>query len=81
MTAGHHRGGLRIGVVSDTHLPQYGTALPRGLRDGLFEAGVGLILHLGDFTEPPVAALFEALGPLDGVAGNNDGPELVARFG
>jgi uncharacterized protein len=72
---------VRIGVVSDTHLPQYGAALPRALVDGLREAGVERILHLGDHTSLDVAALFEAIAPVDAVAGNNDGPELVARFG
>lgn len=72
---------MRIGVVSDTHLPQFGTALPRALRDGLLEARVGLIVHLGDMTAPFVPALFEAVAPFEAVAGNNDGPELVERFG
>jgi putative phosphoesterase len=72
---------MRIAVVSDTHLPRFGRALPRALVEGLREAGVELTLHLGDLTGPEVPALFEALGPFDAVAGNNDGPELVERFG
>jgi uncharacterized protein len=72
---------VRIGVVSDTHLPRFGRALPRALRDGLAAARVDLILHLGDWTEPWVPDLLAAIAPLDGVAGNNDGPELEARFG
>ena len=72
---------MRIGVVSDTHLPRFGRALPEALVAGLTVARVELILHLGDFTGPEVPALFEALAPFDAVAGNNDGPELVARFG
>lgn len=42
---------------------------------------VELVLHLGDFTEPWTTDLFDSIAPLDGVAGNNDGPELRARFG
>jgi len=72
---------LRIGLVSDTHLPRFGRALPRALVNGLRDEGVELILHLGDFTGPDVPALFEAIAPFDAVAGNNDGPELAARFG
>jgi uncharacterized protein len=72
---------MRIGVVSDTHLPRFGQALPRALRHGLRAAHVELILHLGDFTAPEVPALFETLAPFDAVAGNNDGDELVTRFG
>ena len=72
---------VRIAVVSDTHLPKFGRALPRALVDGIGAARIDLIVHLGDFTEPFVPALFEALAPFDAVAGNNDGPELVGRFG
>jgi uncharacterized protein len=72
---------VRIGVVSDTHLPRFGHALPRALVEGLREARADLILHLGDFTSPAVPALFEALAPFDAVAGNNDGPQLEERFG
>ena len=70
-----------IGVVSDTHLPKFGRALPAQLVDGLRAANVELILHLGDITAADVPALFEAIAPFDAVAGNNDGTELVARFG
>jgi putative phosphoesterase len=72
---------VRIAAVSDTHLPKFGRSLPRALIDGIRAAHVELIVHLGDFTEPFVPALFDALGPFDAVAGNNDGQELVARFG
>jgi putative phosphoesterase len=70
-----------IAVVSDTHMPRFGAALPRALRDGLAVADVDLIVHLGDMTGPDVPALFETIAPFDGVAGNNDGPALVERFG
>jgi putative phosphoesterase len=76
----NHRG-MRIAAVSDTHLPKFGRALPRALVDGIGVARIDLIVHLGDFTEPFAPGLFEAIAPFDGVAGNNDGPELVARFG
>lgn len=71
---------MRIALVSDTHLPRYGRRLPAVLVRGIVDARVDQILHLGDFTEPFVPALFEALAPFDAVAGNNDGDELVARF-
>ena len=72
---------MRIALVSDTHLPRFGRALPRALVDGLRETRVDLILHAGDWTEPMAVPLFEAIAPVDGVAGNNDGDELHARFG
>lgn len=70
-----------IGLVSDTHLPRFGRALPRVLEDGLRAARVSRILHAGDFTDPLAIALFEAIAPIDGVAGNNDPGEIVARLG
>ena len=70
-----------IGVVSDTHLPRFGRALPRALEAGLRDARVERILHLGDMTDLLAVPLFEAIAPLDAVAGNNDGPPIRARFG
>jgi putative phosphoesterase len=72
---------VRIALVSDTHLPRFGRSLPAALVEGIRERGVGRILHAGDWTEPIAVDLLEALAPVDGVAGNNDGPELHARFG
>jgi putative phosphoesterase len=72
---------VTVGVVSDTHLPRFGRRLPAALVSGLRERAVELILHLGDFTGPEVPALFEALAPLQAVAGNNDPPPLWSRFG
>ena len=70
-----------IGLVSDTHLPRFGRALPRALEDGLRAAGVERILHLGDMTDALAVPLFEALAPFDAVAGNNDPDDLRLRFG
>jgi putative phosphoesterase len=72
---------MKVGVVSDTHMPRFAKALPLALRDGLAGQGVGLILHLGDFTAPGVVDLFAAIAAFDAVAGNNDGPEIRERFG
>jgi hypothetical protein len=70
-----------IGVVSDTHFPRFGRALPRALERGLRDARVERILHLGDLTDPLAIPLFEAIAPFDAVAGNNDGEALRERFG
>jgi len=70
-----------VGLVSDTHLPRFGRALPRALEAGLREAAVTRILHMGDFTEPLAGDLFAAIAPFDAVAGNNDGSEIRERFG
>lgn len=71
----------RIGAVADTHLPRFGRRLPPALLEGLRAAGVELVLHLGDHTESFVEELFAEIAPLEAVAGNNDPPELVERFG
>lgn len=68
---------MRIGVVSDTHL-RTGKPLPRELIKGL--NGVDMILHAGDWTSMDVADQLEAIAPLDGVAGNNDGHDIIERF-
>jgi uncharacterized protein len=77
----HDSGVIRVGIVSDTHLPRFGRALPRALERGLRRAGVARILHLGDMTDLLAVPLFEAIAPFDAVAGNNDGPAIRERFG
>ena len=49
--------------------------------DGLRNASVERILHVGDWTQPFVLDLLGSIAPTDGVAGNNDPPELLARLG
>ena len=70
-----------LGIVSDTHLPRFGRALPRALVDGLRDEQVERILHCGDMTDLLAVDLFAAIAPVDAVAGNNDGEEIRARFG
>jgi putative phosphoesterase len=70
-----------VGVVSDTHLPRFGTALPRALVEGLKAAGVARIVHCGDHTTPLAVALLERIAPVDAVLGNNDGADVQARYG
>jgi putative phosphoesterase len=70
-----------IGLVSDTHLPRFGRALPRALEAGLRSAGVSRILHMGDMTDAIAIPLFEAIAPLDAVAGNNDPEDVWQRYG
>jgi putative phosphoesterase len=70
-----------LGIVSDTHLPRFGRALPSALIAGLREARVDRILHCGDMTDLLAIDLFTAIAPVDAVAGNNDGDEIRERFG
>lgn len=62
-------------------MPRFGRALPAALRDGLAENEVELIVHCGDIVDAMAIPIFEALAPLEAVAGNNDPPDLVKRFG
>lgn len=68
-----------IVVVSDTHMPRMAKALPPALVAELPNAD--LILHAGDWTRTEVYDLLAAYAPVEGVAGNNDGPEMVDRWG
>jgi putative phosphoesterase len=67
---------VRLGVISDTHLPRRGRRLPPEL-DELFE-GVDLILHAGDFIDSSVYYELAELAPTRGVLGNCDTPELAS---
>lgn len=70
---------MRIGIVSDTHIPMRAKNLPQALVKGL--QGVDYILHAGDWVSLYVAEELAKIAPVDGVAGNNDGDEIIARFG
>lgn len=70
---------IRIGVISDTHIPGRAKAIPpRVFRD--FE-GVDYILHAGDVLEERVIDDLAALAPIEVVAGNNDPINIVHRYG
>ncbi len=60
----------RLGIVSDTHVPDRIKALPPRTLELL--AGVDLILHLGDICAPRVIRQFEQVAPVLAVQGNRD---------
>jgi putative phosphoesterase len=64
---------MRIGVISDTHVKTFDD-LPTPIITAL--AGVDLIVHAGDFTEPPVLEGLRRLGAMKAVCGNMDSAEL-----
>jgi putative phosphoesterase len=68
-----------LGIVSDTHMPRMARSLPAPLAEALRK--VDHILHAGDWTDLRVLEALEKFAPVDGVAGNNDGPEIVKKFG
>lgn len=71
---------MKIAVISDTHLPRFNARLDAALRQ-VADERPELILHCGDLTSLEAATAFEHIAPVDAVAGNNDGPEIVRRFG
>ncbi|HEX2178211.1 MAG TPA: metallophosphoesterase family protein [Actinomycetota bacterium] len=68
----------KIGVISDTHLPRGSRKIPDEVFR-LFE-GADLILHAGDFVEAEVLYELGAHGPVKGVLGNCDSPELAGQL-
>jgi hypothetical protein len=69
---------MRVGVISDTHIPYVVTALPPVIFD-IFK-GVDLILHAGDFVELSVLDELQAIAPVEAVAGNVDDAEIHLKF-
>jgi uncharacterized protein len=60
----------RIGVVSDTHCPEFLAQLPAGLFEAL--AGVDLVLHAGDIDGEDTLAALRRLAPVEAVRGDHD---------
>jgi putative phosphoesterase len=69
--------GLRVGVLSDTHLSHVTKALERIFDEHL--AGVDVIVHAGDVVSSEVID-FLARKDLRAVSGNMDPPELRQRL-
>ena len=62
---------MRIGLISDTHIPEAGSELPWQVYEAL--AGVELILHAGDMHVIEVLDWLEDIAPVLGARGNGDG--------
>jgi putative phosphoesterase len=62
---------IRVGVVADTHCPEFLPELPEGLLDGL--RGVSLILHAGDVGGPSTLERLREIAPVEAVRGDHDG--------
>jgi uncharacterized protein len=63
---------LIIGVVSDSHIPDRASALPRQLLEELKTYQVQLILHAGDISVGRVLDELELIAPVYAVRGNRD---------
>jgi putative phosphoesterase len=65
---------MKVGVISDTHVPAVVKELPSAIFD-IFK-DVELILHAGDLVELSVLYELKAIAPVEAVAGNMDGIEI-----
>jgi len=65
---------MKIGVISDTHIPYAAQQLPTRALD-LF-AGVDAIIHAGDYQDISVIEILQSIAPFYGVAGNMDAHEI-----
>lgn len=69
---------MRIGLVSDTHVPKSLPQLPGALLRAL--TGVDRILHAGDLVQLDVLRALERIAPTTAVYGNMDPPEVTAEL-
>jgi uncharacterized protein len=69
---------VRILVTGDTHLSARRTWLPGALLQSASDAEV--IVHAGDFCTGATKELFESLGPVLAVRGNNDDATLMTAL-
>lgn len=70
---------MRIGVISDTHMPLKGKDLPPFVYDAF--RGVDKILHAGDINDWFVLRQLKSIAPTIAVAGNTDLPSMRAILG
>ncbi len=61
---------MRIGLLSDTHIPQAAAVIPAELLEAF--RGVDLILHAGDIYNPSVLDDLERIAPVLAARGDDD---------
>lgn len=69
---------MRIGVISDTHIPSRASGIPAEVLERF--AGVGLILHAGDISVAGALDQLRAVAPVQAVAGNVEDPPLASTL-
>jgi hypothetical protein len=69
---------MKIGVISDTHVPTITNSLPPAVFE-IFK-DVDLILHAGDIVNLSLIEELRALAPVEAVAGNMDDAETQLRL-
>lgn len=66
---------MRIGLLSDTHIPEVAAGLPSQLKE-IFQ-GVDLILHAGDIYNVAVLNELERIAPVLAAQGDDDYQEVI----
>lgn len=66
---------MRIGVISDTHIPKMAKDIPKAVYNGF--KNVDLILHAGDFVEADFLKKLKDFKKTIGVYGNLDSGEVT----
>jgi putative phosphoesterase len=69
---------MKIGVISDTHIPERAPDLPKEVYAAF--KNVDLILHAGDFVSIDVLNSLNKICPVKAVLGNMDYPELKNKL-
>ncbi|MFH1622426.1 MAG: metallophosphoesterase family protein [Candidatus Omnitrophota bacterium] len=64
---------MKIGVISDTHIPEKTPEIPKEIYSAF--KNVDLILHAGDLVSLDVISSLEKICPVKAVYGNMDRPE------
>ncbi|MFC2022277.1 metallophosphoesterase family protein [Chloroflexota bacterium] len=67
---------MRIGLLSDTHIPVAGKEIPPELTEAFL--GVDLILHAGDIYIPAVLDDLERIAPVLAASGDDDYGSILA---
>lgn len=67
---------MRIGLISDTHIPTVADALPSGVEEAF--RGVDLILHAGDIYALSVLNDLEKIAPVLAARGDDDSGATLA---
>lgn len=70
---------MRIGVISDTHMPRRGKTLPSFVLEAF--ADVEMILHAGDINDWSILRELNQLAPTTAIAGNTDSPAVTDILG
>lgn len=69
---------IKIGIISDTHIPDRVKVLPKEIKDAFKD--VDLIIHAGDFTNLETLNELEKIAPVFAVEGNTDRSEIKDKL-